>query len=330
MKYLIVLACFLLLLVLGFLYAVMAMPGRSFSQDLPALDEDAKMVSRNLKTHVSHLAGEIGERNFSKPDRLDAGAAYIDATLQSMGYPVKTQRYGEEDPVFKNLAVRIPGSGRGDEIVVVGAHYDTVPGSPGADDNASGIAALIEIARSLRNMSLSRTVCLVAFTNEEEPFSHSDLMGSVVYARHARDNNEAVVGMLSLESLGYYSEEPGSQKYPPPFSWFYPDKASFIAFVGNLRSRNLVRRSIASFRKHGQFPSEGIAPPDSLFEDARRSDHAAFWAQGYPALMVTDTAPFRNPHYHKPSDTPDQVNFDHLTRVVVGLSKVVEELANTP
>lgn len=305
------------------------MPGQSFSEDLPPLNQKANSVRRNLETHVTHLAGEIGERNFSKPDRLDAAAAYIEATLESMGYSVETHPYGEVEPAFTNLEVRIPGTDRRDEVVVVGAHYDTVAASPGADDNASGIAGLIEIARLLRKKSFSRTVHLVAFTNEEEPFSHSDLMGSVVYAKHARENNETIVAMLSLESLGYYSEKPGSQHYPPPFSWFYPDVASFIAFVGNLGSRDLVRRSIASFRIHAQFPSEGIAAPDSLVEDVRRSDHASFWAQGYPALMVTDTAPFRNPHYHKSSDTPEQVNFDHLTRVVIGLSKVIEDLANT-
>ncbi len=330
MNYLLVFACFLLVLTLGVLYVVMAMPGRSFDQDLHPLDENAEIVSRNLETHVGHLAGEIGERNFSKPGRLGAAAAYIESTFESMGYPVKAQSFGDGNLAFTNLEVRIPGTDRQDEIVVVGAHYDTVIGSPGADDNASGIAGLIEIARLLRHKSLSRTVHLVAFTNEEQPFTHSDLMGSVVYARRARGNDDVVVGMLSLESLGYYSDEPGSQDYPPPLSWFYPDVASFIAFVGNLRSRHLVRRSIASFRRHARFPSEGIAAPDFLVEDVRRSDHASFWAQGYPALMVTDTAPFRNPHYHKSSDTPDQVNFDHLTRVVIGLSKVVEDLANTP
>ena len=330
MNYLIVFACLLLVLTLGFLYVVMAMPGRSFAQDLHPLDENAEMVSRNLETHVGHLAGEIGERNFSKPGRLGAAAAYIESTFESMGYPVKAQSFGDGNLAFSNLEVRIPGTDRQDEIVVVGAHYDTVVGSPGADDNASGIAGLIEIARLLRHKSLSRTVHLVAFTNEEQPFTHSDLMGSVVYARRARRNDEVVVGMLSLESLGYYSDEPGSQHYPPPLSWFYPDVASFIAFVGNLRSRHLVRRSIASFRRHAQFPSEGLAAPDSLVEDVRRSDHASFWMQGYPAIMVTDTAPFRNPHYHKSSDTPDQVNFDHFTRVVIGLSRVIEDLANTP
>ena len=330
LNYLLVLAFSLLIPVLAFLYLVIAMPGQSFSEELPPLSETAESIRRNLQTHVRQLAGDIGERNFSKPGRLHAAAAYIEEALEAMGYSVGTQAYGDVDPAFTNLVVQIPGADRKSQIVVVGAHYDTVAESPGADDNASGVAGLIEIARLLRDKPLSRTVHLVAFTNEEEPFSHSDLMGSVVYAKRAREKEEAVVGMLSLESLGYYSDKPGSQHYPPPFSWFYPDVASFIAFVGNLKSRDLVRQSIASFRKHAQFPAEGVAPPDSLVEDVRRSDHASFWAQGYSALMVTDTAPFRNPHYHKSSDTPNHVNFDHLTRVVMGLSNVVEDLANSP
>ncbi len=329
LNYLIIFAFVLILLASAFLYQVIAMPGQSFSGELPPLNETGESVRRNLEAHVRYLAGHIGERNFSTPDRLHGAAAYIEATLESMGYSVETQAYGDVERPFKNLVVRIPGADRKSQILVVGAHYDTVAESPGADDNASGVAGLIEIARLLRDKPLRRTVHLVAFTNEEEPFSYSDLMGSVVYAKRAREQDAAVVGMLSLECLGYYSDEPGSQNYPPPFSWFYPDVASFIAFVGNLKSRELVRRSIASFRRHAQFPSEGVAPPDSLVKDVGRSDHASFWAQGYPALMVTDTAPFRNPHYHKPSDTPAHVNFDYLARVVIGLSNVVEDLANS-
>ncbi len=330
MNYLIAFALILLFLASASLYLVIAMPGQSFSGELAPLNETGESVRRNLETYVRHLAGHIGERNVGVPEHLNAAAAYIEETLESVGYAVETQAYGDPGRPFKNLVVRIPGADRKSEIVVVGAHYDTVAKSPGADDNASGVAGLIEIARLLRDKPLSRTVHLVAFTNEEEPFSYSELMGSVVYAKRAREEGAAVVGMLALESLGYYSDKPGSQHYPPPFSWFYPDVAAFIAFVGNLKSRALVRRSIASFRKHAQFPSEGVAAPDSLVKDVRRSDHASFWAQGYPALMVTDTAPFRNPHYHKPSDTPEHVDFDALTRVVVGLSRVVEDLANSP
>ncbi len=330
MNYLIAFALILLFLASASLYLVIAMPGQSYSGELAPLNETGESVRRNLETHVRHLAGHIGERNVGVPEHLNAAAAYIEETLESVGYGVGTQAFGDVGQPFKNLVGRIPGAGRKSEIVVVGAHYDTVAKSPGADDNASGVAGLIEIARLLRDKPLSRTVHLVAFTNEEEPFSYSELMGSVVYAKRAREEGAAVVGMLALESLGYYSDKPGSQHYPPPFSWFYPDVAAFIAFVGNLKSRALVRRSIASFRKHAQFPSEGVAAPDSLVKDVGRSDHASFWAQGYPALMATDTAPFRNPHYHKPSDIPEHVDFDALTRVVVGLSRVVEDLANSP
>ena len=330
MHYLIVFLCFLLVLVGGFVYYIVAMPGQSHTGPLLPLDNDAVQVRENLGKHVQILADDIGERHFQRPDRLAQATQYIQAALEAMDYAVERQRFGSDHQTFVNLQVELSGSLHRDEILLLGAHYDTVIGSPGADDNASGVAGLLELARLLRNTSLSRTVRLIAFANEEEPFSHSNLMGSVVSAKLARAQNDKIVAMYSLESLGYYSDAPDSQHYPPPLSWFYPNVGSFIAFVGNLQSRKLVRRSIASFREHTQFPSEGIAAPDALVEDVRRSDHASFWDQGYPAVMVTDTVPFRNPHYHRPSDTPDRIDYDRLTRVVIGLAKLVEDLANTP
>ncbi len=330
MYYLIVILGSLSVLTGGFFYYVMAMPGESHSGPLTPLDNSAAPIRDNLEKHVRSLAAGIGERHFRYPNRLAEAARYIRAAFEAEGYAVESQHFGTDRQTFVNLQVELPGSIRRDEILLLGAHYDTVSGSPGADDNASGVAGLLEIARLLRHATLGRTVRLIAFANEEEPFSHSELMGSVVNAKQARQQNENIVAMYSLESLGYYSTEPGSQHYPPPLSWFYPDVGSFIAFVGNLQSRKLVRRSVASFRTHTNFPSEGIAAPAALIEDVRRSDHASFWDQGYPALMVTDTVPFRNPHYHLASDTPDRLDYDRLTRVVIGLAKVVEDLANAP
>jgi Zn-dependent M28 family amino/carboxypeptidase len=204
---------------------------------------------------------------------------------------------------------------------VVGAHYDTVPGSPGADDNASGVAVLIELAR------LRLPARFVAFANEEMPYFESGEMGSHAYAARARAAGEKISAMLSLEMLGCYRDEPGSQHYPPPLGWFYPDRGDFIGFVGDLGTRALVRRAIGAFRRHARFPAQGVAAP-SVIPGVTWSDHGSFRRQGYPAIMVTDTAFNRYPHYHLPSDTPEKLDYLRMARVTLGLAAVIEELAN--
>ena len=210
--------------------------------------------------------------------------------------------------------------------MVVGAHYDSVLGSPGADDNATGVAAVLEIARACASLRWPRTLRLVAFVNEEPPFFLGGDMGSLRYARRLREEGRNVVAMLSLETIGYYSDRPGSQQYPFPFRFFYPERGDFVAFVGNIASRDLVRRTVASFRSQAGFPSEGLAAPGWI-TGVGWSDHWSFWQQGYPAVMVTDTAPFRYPHYHAGTDTPEKVDYERLSRVVAGLTDVVGELA---
>jgi Zn-dependent M28 family amino/carboxypeptidase len=225
-----------------------------------------------------------------------------------------------------NLEVELPGGAQRQEIVVIGGHYDSVPGCPGANDNATGVAAVLEMAHLLTGTPLPRTVRLVAFVNEEAPFFGTDAMGSRVYARRARARGERIVAMLSLETIGYYTDAADSQQYPAPFHLFYPRVGNFIGFVGDLASWRLVRRSIASFRRHTVFPSEGTAAPRWL-TDIGRSDHWAFWQEGYPGVMITDTAPFRYTPYHTPGDTPEQIDYANLARVVAGLARVVTELA---
>jgi Zn-dependent M28 family amino/carboxypeptidase len=213
-----------------------------------------------------------------------------------------------------------------EEIVVVGAHYDSVLSCPGANDNASGVAAVLEIARLLAEEKLSRTVRLVAFVNEEPPFFRSDYMGSRVYATRSRQRGDQIVAMFAIETIGYYSDQAGSQCYPFPLGFFYPHTGNFIAFVGNLSSRNLVQQAIASFRKHTAFPSEGAAVPVWI-PGIDWSDHWSFWKEKYPALMITDTALFRYKYYHKPEDTPDKIDYDRMARVVAGIARVVAEIA---
>ena len=209
---------------------------------------------------------------------------------------------------------------------MVGAHYDTASGAPGADDNTSGIAGTLALARKFSMAKPDRTLRFVAFVNEEPPYFQTERMGSWVYAKRCREKGEDVVAMLSLEMLGCYSDAPGSQKYPPPFSFLYPSRGNFIGFIGNTSSRRLVRQAIASFRQNERFPSEGAAVP-GMIRGVGFSDHWSFWQEGYPALMVTDTAMCRYPHYHRPQDTIDKIDFDRMARVVRGLESVVADLA---
>jgi Zn-dependent M28 family amino/carboxypeptidase len=280
-----------------------------------------------LERHVQALAGEIGERHLWRPEALAAAAAYIERTLADMGYAVVSQTYETHGRSVRNLEAELEGTLPEGGIVVIGAHYDTVRGTPGANDNASGVAALLELAHQARERRPARTLRFVAFVNEEPPWFYTQAMGSRVYARRARERGENIVAMISLETIGYYTEAPNSQRYPIPFfHLFYPSRGDFIAFVGNLASRDLVRRSIAAFRRHAAFPSEGVAAPGWV-GGVHWSDHWSFWQEGYPAIMVTDTALFRYPYYHAAGDVPDRLNFDGLARVVAGLGAVVAELA---
>jgi len=310
------------------------MPGSSYSGDLQPLSADEQEVRGNLKEEMFMLAEKIGERNIWKYSNLKASARYIEKVVTESGYKVNRQEYRVKDAQVENLQWELTGARNPEEIILVGAHYDSVSGSPGANDNASGVAALVEISRLLETESLSRTVRFVAFVNEEPPFFQTDKMGSRIYASRSRQRGEKIVAMLSLETVGYYSDEKGSQKYPFPFSFFYPDTGNFIAFVGNVSSRTLVREAIELFRRNTAFPSEGIAAP-GWFIGIGWSDNWSFWKEGYPAIwkegypaiMVTDTALFRYQYYHSQQDVPDRIDYERMARVVVGISQIIRELS---
>ena len=278
---------------------------------------------------MNKLAGDIGERNLFTYAKLVAAADYIRIALAGYGYEVQRQVYEVSGQPCENLSVEIPGRDRPDEIVVIGGHYDSVRGSPGANDNATGVAAVLALARAFVGQPSSRTLRFLAFVNEEPPFFQTGQMGSWVYAKRSRQRGEQIVAMLSLETIGYYSDVPGSQRYPFPLNFFYPPTGNFIGFVGNVQNRGLVRQVVKGFRGQSRFPSEGAALL-GLFPGVGWSDHWAFWKEGFPAIMITDTALFRYPSYHLPSDTPEQVRYDHMARVVSGVEQVVRDLANPP
>lgn len=282
-----------------------------------------------LTAHVQMLAGEIGERNTFRPQALRRAAAYIEQTWRNQGYAVTRQEYALGRDTWANLEIARRGREHPDDIILIGAHYDSVIGSPGANDNATGVAALLELSRLSAARDLGKTVRFVAFVNEEPPHFQTALMGSRVYAKGARARGDRIRAMLSLETLGYYSEAPGSQLFPFPsalYRLFYPDRGNFILFVSNFGSRPLLRQAVDSFRAQSDFPVEAIATLEWV-PGVDWSDHGSFWEQGYRALMVTDTALYRYPHYHAETDTPEKVNYGALARVVDGLASMLWTLS---
>lgn len=314
-------------------FAMFHMPGERHSGPLPPLTDDQRRLARELRRDVTHLASTIGPRNVYFPDAYDDAADWIEASLRDAGYEVQRLRYEAPHPdaagrvrTFSNLVAEIPGDSARDEIVVLGAHYDTFHTSPGANDNATGVAALLAVARALRGSSPRRTVRLAFFANEEPPYFQTDGMGSLVLARQWRERGDDVVAMLSLETLGLYRDEPGSQRYPAPLGLLYPETGDFVAFVGNVGSRGLVKDVIGAFREETAFPSEGGAPP-GFVPGVGWSDHWAFWQAGYRGVMITDTAPYRDSHYHTSGDTAERLDYERMARIVDGVMHVVDRLA---
>jgi hypothetical protein len=304
------------------------MPGESYRGDPPALSPEQQAMASRLRSHVVVLASDIGERNLSNYDGLERSRRYIAEQLREAGYTVVDRPYQFEGEMFHNLEA-LPPDRRDDPNIVIGAHYDSVEGSPGANDNASGVAALIELARLLRAKRLATPVRFVAFANEESPyFNTGEGMGSVEYVKGVDDPVKSIRFMLSLETVGLYRNEPGSQRYPPGIGLLYPDRGNFIAFVANPSSRSLLRDLVRNFRSVATIPSEGAALPASM-PGVAWSDQRSFWAAGIPAVMVTDTAPFRDQSYHQASDTPERLDYACMTRLVEGLSHAVAELAGS-
>jgi hypothetical protein len=316
-----------LLLILVWLLRMTLMPLKSYKGELAPLTVEETEISNHLSEHVKYLSETIGERNLSKAGTLKSAADYIRSSLQQEGYSVTEQTYSVGGHQVCNLEAKLVGSETGGETVVVGAHYDSVEQSPGANDNASGVAAVLEVARIFKGSRPRRTLRFVLFVNEEPPYFQTESMGSLVYARQLHRDHIPVSAMISLETIGCYSDAPGSQKYPVLLGLLYPNRGNFIGFVGNPSSRALLRQVVRKFRETTRFPSEGVAAPEG-WPGVGWSDQWSFWQEQYPAIMVTDTALFRYPYYHTPFDTPNRVDFGKMTRVVSGVRRVVEALSS--
>ena len=307
-----------------------SVPGRSHAGPLPPLPREQAQLAARLQDHVRMVASR--PHNVSHPHELERAALYIETTLASLGYEVHQQPFRADGREVRNIEVVIEpaASAKDARTLVVGAHYDSYLHAPGANDNGTGTAGVLELARLLADLrgKASLRIRLVLFVNEEPPYFKTELMGSLVCARRLKQSGEPMLGMLSLETLGFFSDEEHSQRYPPPLGLLYPSKGNFVAFVGLTSSRALVRRTVESFRGLVPFPSVGGTAP-GFIPGIDWSDHWSFEQVGIPALMVTDTALFRYPHYHTAADTPDKVDYDRLARVVSGLERVVREWAHS-
>ena len=286
-------------------------------------------LEKNLRHHVHFLAHDIGERNIWHPAALHATQDYLEQTWLNQNYAVEKQTYMEQDVQCANLEITHKGDSHAEQSILIGAHYDTVRGSPGANDNASGVAVLLELSRLFNSLPTEITIRFVAFVNEEAPFFFLSSQGSRIYAKAARQHGDDIQLMIALETMGYYRTDPYSQKYPPLFRFFYPNRADFISLVSNFRSRRIMRKLAQAFRDSTDFPLEHVAT-FGFIPGVAWSDHLSFWMQGYKALMVTDTAFYRYPHYHSATDTTDKLDYVRLAQVCDGLFKAVNILANDP
>jgi aminopeptidase YwaD len=277
------------------------------------------VTSADLKNRLVRIVGERSP--WSAPARLSAVENYIEKEFAALGLRVESDPFSYRGGRYRNIIART--AARRAPLVVLGAHFDAVEGSPGADDNASGIAVLLEAARLLGSMRLKSEVLFCAFNLEE-----LNMIGSSHLAKRLKAEGAKITGMVSLEMLGYTDRRSGSQKYPAALSWLYPDRADFIGVIGNWRSAALLRSFATALKKVEGLPVETLSVLGNgfLVPQVRLSDHAPFWDAGYPALLLTDTAFMRNPHYHLPSDTIETLDLDFMAKVCRGVVNAVAGL----
>jgi Zn-dependent M28 family amino/carboxypeptidase len=287
---------------------------------LPNIDTIAARARRIVET----LAGEYPSRHGSNPEVLDRAASFIEQEFTSLGYELQSQWYESDGRQVRNIVVEKSGQNPARPSIVIGAHYDTVVGTPGADDNGTGIAGLIELSRLLKEYSNRRTIRFVAFPHEEPPYFFTQHMGSRQYARNLKESGERIFAMLTLEMIGYAGKG-FKQLYPVPLMRVfgrYPKDGNFIALVSNLRSTPLLSMVRKAMRQRGSVGVESLSAP-GFIPPLFLSDHSSFWKYGFPALMITDTAFLRNPHYHSSTDTADMLNYQFLASVVDAVQAAV-------
>ena len=294
---------------------------------VPEDDASCHGLQLALESHVRAIASK--PHNLQVPADLEAAARYIETELASYGLKTEPQIFDVGGHPVRNIEVVIEpeNPAPGIATLVIGAHYDSAEGTPGANDNGTGVAALLEIARTFAQTPpvCSRRLRIVFFVNEELPYGKTGDMGALRHAERLKTSGENVVGMIALETLGYFSNEPGSQRLPFPFNMIYPKTGHFLAFVGLPGSGRFLRQTVAAFRAVSIFPSAGTVVP-GFVEGADLSDHWAYHHVGFSALMATDTAPYRNPFYHQSYDTPDTVNYGALAHITRGLEATVRKL----
>lgn len=313
------------LLAVAVWYAIV-FPRQSHSGPLPALTSEQGKLGQKLATHLKAVASR--PHNVAHYADLEAAAVYIETTLKAYGYTPIAQPYEVDGRSVRNIEAVIEPQSPSPKTpsYVVGAHYDSAGEAPGANDNGTGVAALLELARLFADLKPhTHRIRLVFYVNEEQPYSHSPNMGSWRHAKSLAEKGELVDGMISLETIGYFSDKPGSQKFPFPFGLIYSDRGNFVAFVALPGSRTFLHQAIAAFRKHAAFPSIGGVAP-GFIPGIDWSDHWSYHQFGYPALMVTDTAPFRNPYYHRRNDLPGAVDTESLARVTLGIAGAMRDL----
>lgn len=310
----------ILLIVAALLLALIAMTTQPFTRvnatKVPSLSAD------RLKSHVRMLSETLHPRSVEELTNLEAAADYIHAEFTAAGAAVADQWFEDRGEKYRNVIARFgPADG---PLLVIGAHYDSFETTPGADDNASGIAGLIELAGLLGRHPPPRPVELVAFTTEEPPHFRNGSMGSAVHAESLRAAGREVSLMLALEMIGWFSDAPDSQAYPlPGMKLFYPDKGNFIAIIGRFSDWADTRQVKAAMAGSSDLPVYSMNTL-TLIPGVDFSDHRNYWAEGYPALMITDTAFYRNPHYHEAGDTYDKLDYRRMAQVVEGVYAVVQ------
>jgi hypothetical protein len=277
-------------------------------------------IKKGMESDIEYLQ-KLGPRNSENEktyNQLRQCEEWIRQRWESQGYVVKKHTFSIREKEYSNLEIEIKGRTLPSEIIIISAQYDTLPDSPGANNNGSGIAILFQLSQLLRKRTPDRTLRLLNFVNEEDPFFGTEMMGSFQYAKKCRRQGEDIRVMLSLDALGVYKNEPGSQRLPFPFSIFYPDRGNFLAFIGNLQSRKYVKEVTKGFKKGSSFQIQaGVAP--EWAKGGSWSDHSSFWKFGYPGIMVTDTGGFRSAHHTTKEDTIEKLDFEAMSRIVIGM-----------